>query len=104
MDASDPNTASKSHESSGALLRRIEQQKLETLASAVPCDPATLSRFAHGKGGITLDALMRLLEATDLRLVDANRTCVRAEELDFLRRVYATVVQHAPELLEEDPT
>lgn len=107
MNASSEIAASNSLESRcGLLVQRIEGFKGEQLANEAIIDSATLSRFVNGKvgGGLSLAQFERLLTATRLKMVDEKRTTVLRDELAMLRRVYALVVQHAPELLEERDT
>lgn len=103
MSTSEQTPAANPNDPTCVLLRRIEQQKLETLASAVICDPSAISRFTNDKGGLTLAHLRRLLDATGLRLVDAEARCVMAAELQMLRSLYARAVYEAPHLLEFKP-
>lgn len=100
MSPSDHPPIQESLERVGPLLNRIAGQKLEALASQMPCDPALLSRFTTGKGAVMVGSLDRLMRATRLRMIDEDRVCAHRDELAMLRRVYATVALKAPHLLE----
>lgn len=68
-----------------------------SLAVAMGVSEATISRNKEH-----IEPLALMLAHLGLKVVPAEKVCVSADELKFLRNTYAVVQAHAPHLLSED--
>lgn len=86
----------------GTLRHRLELVPHKSVAIDAQVDASQLGKFLAGNAALRLEDIESLVKIAGLKVVDAKRVCVKAEELAFLRRVYATVVEQVPHLLQED--
>lgn len=101
MSASQQRAVSTAPEFDGILRKRLEAVPIKDLAADTRIDASHLSKFILGHAALKLDDVSKLVKRVDLKTVDVNRVCIRREELAFLRRVHAIVIEHAQWLLDE---
>jgi hypothetical protein len=85
----------------GVLRRRLDHVPGKVLASELAYDESHIGKFLNGTGAMTLRHVAKLVEIAKLKAVDADRTCVRKAEIQYLRELYARVQSQAPWLLDE---
>lgn len=101
MQPSNQQPVSVSLDFQGLLRKRLEAIAIKDLAVDTGIDGSQLSKFILNHAALKLDDVAKLVKRAGLKCVDAQRTCVRPEELAFLRRIHALVNEHAPWLLNE---
>lgn len=101
MSTSSQSTISSAPEIAGILRKRLEAKPIKDLAVDVGYDASHIGKFLEGTAALKLGHIEKLMSAADLKVVDRNRTCVRPEEIRYLRALYARVQEHASWLLDE---
>jgi len=86
----------------GLLMKRLEAGKQSALAHELGVDPATMSNFIGGKGGLRAHQFMALLAALNLKLVDSDTRSVKDSTFREFTRLTAMALLKAPHLLLED--
>jgi hypothetical protein len=104
MTASHQPGDSRTTDFAGIVRRRLENVLNKVISAETGIDASHLSKVLAGRGAITLDATAKLLNLAGLKAVDQNRICVRPDEIDYLRKLYARVSEQAPWLLNEAET
>ncbi|MCA3065446.1 MAG: hypothetical protein ING73_00760 [Rhodocyclaceae bacterium] len=67
------------------ILRRLAAVKNVNVAEAVGCHETTIGRIASGELGIKINDVDRFFAALGLKVVDASRICVDADEYAAFR-------------------
>lgn len=83
--------------SASILLQRLAPAGTQAaMAVSLGVSEATVSRMKD-----QIEPLMKMAAQCGLKLVDAERICLRKEEISFLRDTYSRVADQAPWLLNE---
>ncbi len=101
VSASHQHPSSTAPDLEGIIRKRAEAEALKVLAIDTGVDASLLGKFINGTGALKLEDVSKLMTRLQLKPVDKARVCVRPEELAFLRRLHATVNEHAAWLLNE---
>lgn len=101
MPPSIQTPASTAPDFAGTLRRRLEHIPGKVLAVELAYDESHIGKFLKGGAALTLPHVSKLMELAKLKAVDQARTCIRKEEVQYLRSLYARVQEQAPWLLDE---
>ena len=96
-----PQAASSAPDFAGTLRKRLEEHPHKVIAAEAGIDASHVGKVLNGTAALKLDDVAKLVRLAGLKAVDASRTCVRTEEIAFLRRLYRVVSDHAPWLLNQ---
>ena len=93
---------SMSQEFVGILRNRLENMSTKAVAAEIDVDASHVGKVLNGTAALKLTDVASLLKLAGLKVVDQQRTCVRPDEIAYLRQLYARVAMQAPWLLNED--
>ena len=102
MSGSSALPNSSAQEFVGILRNRLENMATKVVAAEIDVDASHVGKVLRGTAALTLNDTTKLIKLAGLKVVDQQRTCVRPDEIAYLRQLYARVATQAPWLLNED--
>ena len=84
MSAVSPQPTASARKLLQVILQRVAKVNLQAVADAIGRDESTACRIVSGESGVRLTVLYEFLKTLDLKIVDARRICIDADQYNAL--------------------